>query len=647
MRLGQVTLHLRHVTHLGLAVWLLNSGGPLLAQNLDSRPRILVETDAGGDPDDEQSLVRLLMYANDFDIEGIIANREHAREGENKNPVRDGLGIVRAMVRAYGQCLPRLHLHDARYPAADLLLSRTVAGYAQMEDGVNIIIAAVDKEDRRPIWFSNWGTDRGSAESCLKRALDKVLRERGPEGYAKFKNRLRLSSADRFAEHTSEIKPPFRRWVDTSAPELEGKRWYHQFSRITAQAGGFDIQRDVVQNHGPLGALYPTNTGLPQKEGDTLMLLYLVPNGLSDPNEPTWGGWGGRLGINKGAHPTRAYYWANQADEWQGTTHRDNTLARWAADLQNDFRARMDWCVADSYGKANHAPLAVLNGDDSKRVLQQVVRPKQKVTLTSTGTRDPDGHLFTTSWMVYPEAGTYQGSVELTATEGETTSLVAPGLKPGETVSIHVILRVADQGEPPLCAYRRAVIVVSGPRPAPEAASVFPKADWEVSTPEVQGLEPKGLEEAVQFLDASVGADGAGELMIVRHGRVVWKGTNVDKVHGTWSLTKTFTSTALGLLIDDGRCTLDTPVSKVLPEMRTRFPGLKLRNFATMTSGYRAEGDETTGNYKHGPSKTPFVPGEPLFTPPGSQYAYWDSAMNQFGHGLTVLAKRPLADLFK
>ncbi|MEZ0385832.1 MAG: serine hydrolase domain-containing protein, partial [Verrucomicrobium sp.] len=162
-----------------------------------------------------------------------------------------------------------------------------------------------------------------------------------------------------------------------------------------------------------------------------------------------------------------------------------------------------------------------------------------------------------------------------------------------------------------------------------------------------QGLEPKGLEEAVQFLDASVGADGAGELMIVRHGRIVWQGPNVDKVHGTWSLTKTFTSTALGLLIDDGRCTLDTPVSKVLPEMRTRFPGLKLRHFATMTSGYRAVGDETTGNYKHGHSKTPFVPGEPLFTPPGSQYAYWDSAMNQFGHGLTVLAKRPLADLFK
>ncbi|WP_156345436.1 hypothetical protein [Verrucomicrobium spinosum] len=44
-------------------------------------------------------------------------------------------------------------------------------------------------------------------------------------------------------------------------------------------------------------------------------------------------------------------------DTWQGSTHRDQTLVRWAADLQNDFKARMDWCVADAYDKANHAPI--------------------------------------------------------------------------------------------------------------------------------------------------------------------------------------------------------------------------------------------------------------------------------------------------
>ena len=50
------------------------------------RIRLIVETDAGGDPDDEQSMVRFLLYANEWDVEGIIANRENAREPENKNP---------------------------------------------------------------------------------------------------------------------------------------------------------------------------------------------------------------------------------------------------------------------------------------------------------------------------------------------------------------------------------------------------------------------------------------------------------------------------------------------------------------------------------------------------------------------------------
>ena len=49
-------------------------GAPCVAQKYrgpEPRPRVIIETDAGGDPDDEQSLVRLLVYANEFDIEGM------------------------------------------------------------------------------------------------------------------------------------------------------------------------------------------------------------------------------------------------------------------------------------------------------------------------------------------------------------------------------------------------------------------------------------------------------------------------------------------------------------------------------------------------------------------------------------------------
>ena len=129
---------------------------------------------------------------------------------------------------------------------------------------------------------------------------------------------------------------------------------------------------------------------------------------------------------------------------------------------------------------------------------------------------------------------------------------------------------------------------------------------------------------------------------------LLWQGPDIDKVHGIWSCTKSFTSTVLGLLVDDGKCTADSLAKDYLPELADAYPDIKLRHFATMTSGYRAVGDEPRGGYRHGPSTTPFRPAEtPLFSPPGSVYAYWDSAMNQFGHVLTRIAGEPMSDLFR
>lgn len=180
------------------------------------------------------------------------------------------------------------------------------------------------------------------------------------------------------------------------------------------------------------------------------------------------------------------------------------------------------------------------------------------------------------------------------------------------------------------------------------SASVFPGQDWEIATPESQGVDGAKLQEAVALLEKTVGKDGVHELVIVRNGRIIWQGDDIDKVHGVWSFTKSFTSTTLGLLIDDGKCTLDTKAKDVLPSMAAAYPEVTLRHFATMTSGYRATNDEPQGTYTHGPSNTPFVPNpEPLFTPPGTKFAYWDSAMNQFANVLTHLAGEPIEELFR
>jgi CubicO group peptidase (beta-lactamase class C family) len=169
--------------------------------------------------------------------------------------------------------------------------------------------------------------------------------------------------------------------------------------------------------------------------------------------------------------------------------------------------------------------------------------------------------------------------------------------------------------------------------------TAFPDAAWEERSPASQGLDEAKLRAAVDYLQANSGRDGVRELIIVRHGYVVWRGDNIDHAHGVWSLTKSFTSTVLGLLVDEDRVSLDTRAADYVPELRAVYPGVTLRHFTTMTSGYRAVGDEPKGTYLHGPSSSPFLPGpESLFAPPGSQYAYWDSAMNEFGLVLTRIA---------
>jgi len=415
----------------------------------EPRLRLIVETDLGGDPDDEQSMVRFLLYAAEWDVEGIIANRPHARERENRNPERTGLGIARAFLRAYREVHPNLVRHDPRFPAPDRLEARTVPGYEETDAGVDLILAAVDAPDPRPVWFLNWGTDRGSAPSSLKRALDRVLRERGTDGYAAFKKRLRLSSSDQFGEHTTSTAPPWTLWVDTFRPEIDRKRWYHRFSALTATAGGFDLERDARTGHGPLGALYPTNTTHPQKEGDSMAFLYLVPTGMNDPEQPGWGSWAGRYGLQDAGG--RRYFWANQEDAWEGSTSRDNTLRRWAVDLQNDFRARLDWCVKP-YSGANHPPRPRLDGP-----LRRAARPGDRIVLDAADSTDPDGDPLTFQWFAYPEAGTYRGPL---AIEGAGTPR-ASWVVPPAPATIHVLLRLTDGGSPPLSRYLRVIVEAS------------------------------------------------------------------------------------------------------------------------------------------------------------------------------------------
>lgn len=442
---------MRSIIALGLTLVLASSD--LLIADEPPKPerlRLLVETDAGGDPDDEGSLVRFLLYANEWDVEGIIADRPRT----NNQGTQSGLELVQKILKAYGDCHANLVQHQPTYPTWKFLQERTVAGYDNTGDGVNLICRVLTAEDARPIWYANWGSNSGTTSNML-RALERLERELSEE---KFQAILKKLHVTRNAEKLGRFASDISLFVDTRNPD----RWYHRFAPLTQSAGGCDIRRDI-QKVGPLGACYPI-----PKEGDSLAFIYLIPTGLSDPTQPTWGGWGGRYapltrqvrssGGGTGPAPLAGFYWAAAEDMWQGKRNRDNTLARFAMALQNDFRARMQWSATPDFEKANHEPIPCLQKDASPQIHHVNIPAGESLTLTAAGSQDPDGDTLGYLWFVYPEAGTYSKSVELSAENQETASVVFPSDAVGKT--IHIVLQVTDSGEPPLTRYRRMVVTV-------------------------------------------------------------------------------------------------------------------------------------------------------------------------------------------
>ena len=107
---------------------------------------------------------------------------------------------------------------------------------------------------------------------------------------------------------------------------------------------------------------------------------------------------------------------------------------------------------------------------------------------------------------------------------------------------------------------------------------VFPGETWEETSPESQNVSSVKLKIAVSYLLDCSGRNGIKRLIIVRNGRVIWKGAEADHRQRVWSVTKAFTSTAHGLLIEDGKCTLETLAKDYNPkDLSEYYPKVTLR----------------------------------------------------------------------
>ena len=176
------------------------------------------------------------------------------------------------------------------------------------------------------------------------------------------------------------------------------------------------------------------------------------------------------------------------------------------------------------------------------------------------------------------------------------------------------------------------------------APQVFPGTDWAYSSPGEQGVDVQRLDAALAFLKSHCLEDGLEETMVIRNGYVIWAGDSINKVHDIWSCTKSFVSTAVGLMAEEGLLGLDDPVANHEPRLQRLYPDATFRHFLTMTSGYNAEGaTRWPTDVSEDWSLTPYEPTTPLF-PPGTAYAYWDEAMLMLGRALTQAADTSLND---
>jgi hypothetical protein len=485
----------QHFLPLGLAIiagaWFLSQNLPACAaETASAQPtranRLIVLTDIEADPDDTESLVRLLLYSDVIEIRGLIATTStHQRTSVFPDSIR-------RVIQAYGKVQSNLTKHDVNYPKAEALLALVKQGLAEYgmkavgagkdSEGAEWIIKVLEQNDDRPLWVTAWG-----GVNTLAQALHKLKATRSETDVKRLIAKLRV--------YTISDQDDSGIWIRDTFPDLfyivsPGGYGAATWTGINQVVPGIDNSRisnqwlaeNIQQGHGPLGAVYPDVAyGM---EGDTPSWLSLIPNGLNAPEHPNWGGWGGRYelyrpdlsaldpqGFTGGVpvEPETRAIWTNAFDEYTPVdrgeygrvlrmgerSFRDyrTTVWRWRDDFQNDFAARMDW-TCKSYAEANHPPVPVLS--HAHRI---TVKSGEHFWLDAHETTDPDGDSLSFWWFHYPEAGTYRGRITWPGAENlARVGVVAPKVEKPETT--HFILSVTDKGDPPLSRYKRVIVTI-------------------------------------------------------------------------------------------------------------------------------------------------------------------------------------------
>ena len=445
------------------------------AKSTPLKPRLVVCTDiapADVEPDDMESMVRLMAYADMFEIEALITS-----VGWNCDPYpKEWSQYLYRVIDAYAKDVKNLMQRSGQkkflslkkenanqqigyWPSADYIRSRAVmgsvnggirsVGEGNDSPGSNLLIQLADEDDPRPIYVAAWG-----GANTLAQAIWRVKQTRTANEVRNFVRKFRLftiTDQDMDYAHRMDRARSSHMWLRQEFKDDLQFIWDEGAWQEQCELGKqhWAQHQQNIQGKGALGKEYPNyKWGV---EGDTPSFLYVMPNGLNNPEDPKQCGWAGYH--ERGLCPdSLTTAWTS----WQEPIRSISVgyKRRFYPTELNDFMARMQW--ADK-GEGNRNPIVVVNKHKGHSPLVLHAKAGDTIRLDASKSSDPDGHRIQFLWWQQPEIGTTKLTID--NEKDSSITIRIPANAAGQT--LHIVCEVSDNGPFALKSYQRVIIVIA------------------------------------------------------------------------------------------------------------------------------------------------------------------------------------------